>query len=157
MITAYRIADARHPIYDATGAMLHGGRWNSVGRPVIYAAETFAGAMLEVLVHANLSRPPKNQQAIRILIPDVVSVESLSAEDLPGWDAEDLTAARAYGDAWLRSQRTVVLRVPGVITQGRESNIVLNTQHPQFALITAEAPEPIHWDARLFHSPMGSL
>jgi RES domain-containing protein len=113
--------------------------------------------MLEVLVHANLSRPPKNQQAIRILVPEIVSIESINSKDLPGWDAEDLTVARTYGDAWLLSRRTAVLRVPGVITQGRESNIVLNTQHPQFGLITAEAPEPIHWDARLFHSPMGLL
>ena len=153
MITAYRIADARHPIYDATGAMLHGGRWNSVGRPVIYAAETFAGAMLEVLVHANLSHPPRNQQAVRILVPEAITIETVCAQDLAGWDAEDRIVSRAYGDAWLLSRRTAVLRVPGVITQGRESNIVLNTQHPQFALITAEAPEPIHWDARLFHSP----
>ena len=51
---AYRIADARHPIFDGTGAMLRGGRWNSIGQRVIYAAESYAGAMLEILVHANL-------------------------------------------------------------------------------------------------------
>ena len=43
---AFRIADRRHPIFDGTGAKLTGGRWNSPGRPVIYAAETFAGALL---------------------------------------------------------------------------------------------------------------
>jgi RES domain-containing protein len=50
----YRIAGARHPIFDATGAMLYGDRWNSVGLRAIYAAETYAGAMLEVLVHSKL-------------------------------------------------------------------------------------------------------
>ena len=33
--------------------MLHGARWNSPGRRVIYAAETYAGALLEILVHAS--------------------------------------------------------------------------------------------------------
>ncbi len=51
---AFRIADKRFPIFDGTGARLVGGRWNSPGKAVIYAAETFAGAVLEVLVHSNL-------------------------------------------------------------------------------------------------------
>ena len=45
----FRIADSRHPVWSGTGAMLVGGRFNSPGRPVIYGALSFAGAMLEVL------------------------------------------------------------------------------------------------------------
>jgi RES domain-containing protein len=33
--------------------MLHGARWNSPERRVVYAAETYAGALLEILVHAS--------------------------------------------------------------------------------------------------------
>jgi len=69
---AYRIADGRHPIFDATGAMLHGGRWNPIGLPVIYASETYAAALLEILVHANLSQPPKNHRVVQIDIPEEV-------------------------------------------------------------------------------------
>jgi len=72
---AYRIADLRHPIFDPTGAMRHGGRWNSIGVRAIYAAETYAGALLEVLVHSNLSQPPKNHRVVRIVVPDRVTVE----------------------------------------------------------------------------------
>ena len=43
---AYRIADSRHPIFDPTGAALYGGRWNSVGKRVIYASVSFAAALL---------------------------------------------------------------------------------------------------------------
>lgn len=147
---AYRIADARHPVFDPTGAMLHGGRWNSPGSRVIYAAETYAGALLEVLVHSNLSRPPKNHRVVRIEIPATLQVETVGQADLPGWDAEDAAASRAFGDEWFRSRRTAVLRVPSVITQGREHNLVLNSDHPDFQLVRAGTPEIVHWDARLF-------
>jgi RES domain-containing protein len=33
----YRIASSKHPVWDGTGAAILGGRWNSAGRPVIYA------------------------------------------------------------------------------------------------------------------------
>jgi RES domain-containing protein len=146
----YRIADARHPIFDATGAMLHGGRWNSVGLRAIYAAETYAGALLEVLVHSNLSQPPKNHCVVRIAIPDEVKLETVLADSMEGWDAEDMRASRSFGDRWIQENRTAVLRVPSVITQGRDSNIVFNPAHPEFALVQADAPELVHWDARLF-------
>jgi RES domain-containing protein len=149
-VIAYRIADARHPIFDGTGAMLHGGRWNSIGQRAIYAAESFAGDMLEVLVHANLSVPPKNHRVVRITIPDQLEIETVEAHSLPGWDSEDPTATRAFGDQWIKESRTPVLRVPSLITEGRESNLLLNPSHPQFRLIEAAAPEEVHWDIRLF-------
>jgi RES domain-containing protein len=147
---AYRIADARHPIFDPTGAMLHGGRWNSPGARVIYAAETYAGALLEVLAHANFSQPPKNHRVVRIEIPAKVRVETVIPDAVPGWDAEDDVASRAFGDEWVRTNRTAVLRVPSVITQGREYNLVLNAGHPDFPMIRAGAPEIVDWDSRPF-------
>ena len=151
---AFRIADARHPIFDPTGAMLHGGRWNSPGTRVIYAAETYAGAMLEVLVHANLAQPPKNHRVVQIEIPGDLAYKTILADELPGWSDPDMLASRAAGDAWIRSGRTAVLFVPSVITGGRENNLLLNTQHPDFPRIRASAPEPVAWDARLFLHPV---
>src|SRR3954447_6193572 len=68
-LRAFRIADMRHTIFDGTGAMLHGARWNSPGRRVIYAAETYAGALLEILVHAS-GIQPMNQAYVEIAIPE---------------------------------------------------------------------------------------
>jgi RES domain-containing protein len=147
---AYRIADARHPIFDPTGAMLHGGRWNSISHRVIYAAETYAGALLEVLVHSNLSQPPRNHRVVRIHIPEQIAIESVTVDQVQGWDAEDMAASRAFGDEWITSKRTAVVRVPSVITQGRENNLIFNADHPEFAKIRVDAPESVHWDMRLF-------
>jgi RES domain-containing protein len=58
---------------------LKGGRWNWVGRRVIYAAETYAGALSEVLVHANLGVAPKTQVVVEIDIPDGASSPWLHA------------------------------------------------------------------------------
>jgi RES domain-containing protein len=148
MMIAYRIADGRFPIYDGTGAMLHGGRWNSPGRPVIYAAETFAGAMLEVLVHANLSHIPHTHRSVRIEIPESL-IETVSAADVPGWVKPDLLASRAFGDRWLEEARSAALLVPGVATGGREHIMLIDPRHPEFARIVASSPEPVAWDSRL--------
>ena len=150
-MVAYRIADARHPIYDSTGAMLHGGRWNSAGRRVIYAASTYAGALLEILVHTNLPQPPRTHMAVTITFPEDVDVEEIAAGDIKGWDEESMIVPRKFGDKWIDEGRTAVLKVPQIVTAGRESNFVINAVHPLFSRISASAPEPIHWDPRLFN------
>jgi RES domain-containing protein len=146
----FRVADRRFPLFDGMGARLTGGRWNSPGRQVIYAGETFAGALLETLVHSNLGRAPKTHAVIEIAIPDSLIIESISENDLPGWDDEDQTVSRAFGDGWLMEQRSAVLLVPSTITHGRERNVLINPDHRDFSQITASTPEPLSWDRRLF-------
>jgi RES domain-containing protein len=147
---AYRIADRRYPLLDGMGAARIGGRWNSPGHPVIYAAQTYAGALLEILVHANLNRLPPTQVAVELTIPEALPIERLAPADLPGWDAPNLAASRKFGDRWLQEQRTAVLMVPGLVTHGHEHNLLLNPAHPDFARITASPPQEVAWDDRLF-------
>jgi RES domain-containing protein len=147
---AFRIADRRFPIFDGTGARLVGGRWNSPGKPLIYAAETFAGALLEVLVHSNLGRVPKTHAVVEITIPDSVAMERVSVATLRQWNAEDLIMSRAFGDQWLTEQRSAVLLVPSTVTHGRENNVLINPEHPDFTHIMAGKPQDVQWDKRLF-------
>src|SRR5437870_13185419 len=84
---AFRIADRRRPIFDGTGALLLGARWNSPGRRSIYAADTFAGAMLEILAHAGVGRRPPSLAWRSIDIPPDVSVDQVSPDSLPGWNS----------------------------------------------------------------------
>src|SRR5271170_2912420 len=111
---AYRIADRRHKIFDGEGAATFGGRWNSPGRRVIYAAETYAGAMLEVLANANIGRMPKYHVWIEILIDGDVSVEEVNQR-----------ASRGLGDKWYDEQRSTVLIVPSTVVRV-ERNVVIN-------------------------------
>ena len=146
----YRIADKRYPIFDGTGAKLTGGRWNSPGRAVIYAAETFAGATLEVLVHINLAKMPRNYAYIEISVPHDVSIETVSPEDVPGWDDPDQAASRAIGDRWLADARSTVLLVPSLLTGGVERNVLINPVHSAFWRISATEANAVPWDSRLF-------
>jgi RES domain-containing protein len=145
---AFRIADGRHPIFDDSGAMLHGARWNSPRRRVIYAAETYAGALLEVLVHAS-GGVPRNQVYIEIEIPASISIEEVNSHDVPGWDARSFEASRAFGDRWYGERRTAVLLVPSLVTRV-ERNIVVNQAHPDSVRIHFSQPMPVRWDARLW-------
>lgn len=150
MRRAFRIADRRFSIFDGTGARITGGRWNSPGRPLIYAAETFAGALLEVLVHANLSRIPRSHACIEIAIPDDVSIEEATFDAVPGWRNEDQQASRNFGDLWLSEARTAVLLVPSLVTQGRERNVLINPLHADAKRIAVSQPSEVYWDERLF-------
>lgn len=147
---AYRIADSRRPLFDGTGAMLNGGRWNSPGRPVIYAAETFANAMLEVLAHSNLSLIPKHHAFIRIEMPDSLRIQDIVPSQLPDWPRTPEAPCRSLGDAWLAAASSPILRVPSVVTSGHERNLVINPAHPAFLKIKATKPEPVIWEPRLF-------
>lgn len=150
-LRAYRIADARYPIFDGGGAARHGGRWNSPGRGVVYAAETYAGTLLEKLVHANIGRIPKRQRYVELVVPEEVEIEEIEPDDVPGWDAPDEQASRAYGDVWYDERRTAVLVVPSIVAR-IERNVAISQDHPDFPKILAGDPQPVLWDSRLFRT-----
>jgi RES domain-containing protein len=156
VVRIFRIADQRHPIWDGTGAALVGGRWNSPGRPVIYGALSFAGAMLEVLVHSNIGRVPTTQRCVVVEVPEEVPVERLDLDALaPGWDAPVSTDAKTLGDRWLSEARSAVLLVPSVVAR-LEWNALVNPQHPAAALLRPSEPQPVIWDRRLFEKGAGT-
>jgi RES domain-containing protein len=148
----FRIADSRFPIFDGTGVRISGGRWNAPGRPVIYTAETFAGAMLEILVHANLSRLPKRYVYIEITIPDEVFIQSATGEGMALFEPDGQERSMEFGNRWLVDGRSAVLVVPSAVTGGIETNALINPAHPDFALIRASDPKAVLWDSRFFSS-----
>jgi len=147
----YRIADSRHSPESGDGARLHGGRWNSPGRAVIYACETMTGAMLEKLVHTN-GRMPKHQVCVTYEAADTVMVRWLDPADAPGWDKPDMIVSRAAGDTWLEAAESAVLRVPSIVF-GVERNVLVNPAHADFRKIRVVGTEPVRWDERLFEDP----
>jgi RES domain-containing protein len=149
-LRAFRIARAKSPLFDGTGAALGGARWNIKGQRVIYAAESYATALLEILVHSNLGRVPRGFAFIEISIPTEIDIEEITASDLPKWDSSDCVASRSFGSRWYSEMRSAVLVVPSIAAGGRQRNILINQDHSQFHLLSASAPSPVQWDPRLF-------
>jgi RES domain-containing protein len=147
-VIAFRIASRRHRIFDGAGAAEFGGRWNSPGRPVIYAATSLSLAMLEQLAQTGTGRLPTDHVCIEITIPDVIAIEIANASDIPGWDATDRRASRAFGDRWLTELRSSVLLIPSVIVPS-EQNVAINPAHVDFGRIDVSGARPLNWDGRL--------
>ena len=145
---AYRIGSRRHRIFDGAGAAEYGARWNSPGRSVIYAASSLSLAMLEQLAHTETGHLPRDHAFIKITIADSMPKETLSLTDVTGWNIDDVTASRAYGDRWLAERRTCILLVPSVIVP-IESNVLINPSHADVARVVASVPRNVNWDKRL--------
>lgn len=153
VLTAYRIGDpaGAYPIFDSAGSKLWPGRWNTPASPMIYASEHYSTALLEKLVHGN-GRMPPNQHWIEITIPPGIAYEVFSTAHHAGWDAEDGAVAKAHGDAWQRSRRSLLLIVPSVVAR-MENNFLINNAHDEAGQIAFGLHQPIWWDTRLFSAP----
>jgi len=144
----FRIVSARYPPFDGSGAYRWGSRWVSPGCYVVHAAETFALAVLENLVHWQTSTLPRDLVCIRATIPGEVAQEWTGALDPASLTSGDYRATRRIGDDWYRRRETAVLWVPSVVSP-YEANVLVNQRHADFSRIVVEKPVPAHLDARL--------
>ncbi|MCI0435514.1 MAG: RES domain-containing protein [Gemmatimonadetes bacterium] len=149
-MVAWRVTKARHPAFGSSGAALVGGRWHSAGRPVVYGADSFAGALLEILAHSFRPRTlPGSHHGVRIEIPDAL-IEWLDADDIPGWERKDSAEARAFGDDWLVTERSAVVVVPSLPARPIGRTVLINPRHRAARRIEVSAPFDVPWDDRLF-------
>src|ERR1035437_3914717 len=101
-LDVFRLHDPRFAPLDATGARLHGGRWNSRGAEVVYASLTYGGAILETRVHATVRTPPPRRIAV-ITIPAGVRISELTVADVRGWGDAGRVPGRGAGGGWVRA------------------------------------------------------
>lgn len=117
----------------------------------IYAGTSFAVCLVEVLVHANRGTLPSAARCVEAVVPDGVSREAFDPAAHPRWDdPHDTAVAQAFGRAWLRDRRSALLLVPSVVTGGRDTNAVVNPDHPDAARIAVGPETPAALDPRLF-------
>ena len=64
-----------------------------------------------------------------------------------GWK-QNLSVDRRLGSEWLRSKRSLCLRVPSAVIP--DFNYLLNPLHPEIALIKVISVKPFEYDRRLF-------
>lgn len=133
------------------GAAKIGGRWNSIGKAVVYASRSVALAYLESLAHVG-REAPRNRFLIRISVPDRVWERALWAKEkeLPRtWRSEPAGQASAqFGDKWLAAGQSVLLCLPSVIVP-EDTNVLINPAHKDASSITGKVHRQILYDPRL--------
>lgn len=135
--------------FSGEGARRYGGRWNSPGLAVIYAAQSRALAALEMLIHLDEA----DLLDAYVLMPVDVDGSRISEIDqsaLPlNWQKNPPPSAlRDIGDNWIVGGKSVALRVPSAVVPG-ESNYLLNPRHKDFQKLKIGEPQPFQFDVRL--------
>lgn len=146
---AFRITRRPHADLEGTGGLYAAGRWHSRGRPIVYAADSRALAILEALVHTDPEDLPDDLVLLTLEAPDDLAREEVAPATLPGDWCEIMSAeCRLIGDAWLSRMNAPLLLVPSVVAP-EEHNILLNPAHPDAASIRILYRQDFLFDSRL--------
>lgn len=153
-ITAWRITPRKYQdtAFTGAGAKEYGGRFNSVGTAVVYTSDSLALATLELLTKVNERRRLRDRVCIPVTFRET-HVQTRNAAELPdGWDIRPYgPASQRVGDEWVRSDASLVLRVPSVVLP-HAYNYLINPQHPDAQDLSVGDPEPLHLDPRIYRT-----
>jgi RES domain-containing protein len=147
MAFAWRLADPRFAgDLEGSGNRIHGARWNSPGRGVLYCSQNLSLCVLEALVHLNpIMRgrlPPR--LALRIADPD--SAATMAIATLPGGDRA--RKRRMIGDRRLDRGEALILVAPSVVVPA-EMNPMFNPSHPRMREVRIVERQKFVFDDRL--------
>ena len=127
----WRLHKSKYRPNDASGAMILGGRYNSIGVPALYAGLSASASILELRVHLE-SLPDSEFQLSRARISKV-KLLSFSTTDVLGWDDTDYGRTHSSGDIYLNDSGVCGFVVPSVTSRGNDPMVVLNPTHPEFS------------------------
>ncbi len=152
MITAWRIVKARYAAnaFAGEGARQYGGRWNSIGTPMVYTSDYLATAVLELIVNmADHSALFSKYRCIAVDIPTRL-ITALDPNKLPAdWqDNPPPTSTRMLGDHWIQGQDSAVYKVPSAILPQHHSYLI-NPLHADFSKIKIGKPQLFEFDPRI--------
>ena len=127
MRSFWRISN--HHVLTGEGGLRTSARWHHAGRPIVYLADSPAGALLEVLVHLELdeNQLPQAYTLLEVTAPDHLAIHAIEPPPGSAWKA-DLSMSRTLGDQWLATAPTALARVPSAILPST-ANYLLNPRH----------------------------
>lgn len=131
------------------GGRIVAGRWHNAGLPIVYLAEHPALALIEILVHFELSatEAPENFQLLEISAnPKLIMTldDSILSEN---WQ-EDKELTQAIGDQWLQEQPSALLKVPSALTP-HSYNYLFNPNHKEAKSVKIDNVYQHPFDERL--------
>src|SRR5579863_2567401 len=89
---------SNHATLDGEGGLIASARWHTQGHPVLYLAETPAGALVEVLVHLELdpAHMPRSYKLLKAEAPDDISRQEIGKANLGQNWTQDLLATQSW-------------------------------------------------------------
>lgn len=140
----------KHDAFTGEGAAKFGGRWNSIGVPVVYTSESLSLATLEILAGGFPLTLISGYCRFAVEI-DASLIETFPKKKLPPeWSSFPASEqCRRIGDTWVREKRSVALKVPSAVV-AEEYNYLINPLHPDFGKIIIGKSEKLSVDRRLF-------
>jgi|CXWL01.1.fsa_nt_gi RES domain-containing protein len=130
------------------GARQRGGRWNSVGLPVVYTSTTISLSLLELLIYNAAYTEMQNNYLMKIEVPGLLLTGMTKMNVKQNWQ-KDIEYTRFIGDSFLTAKKSLLLKVPSAIIPD-EYNILINPLHPDCKKVKIIKAAPFQFDARLF-------
>jgi RES domain-containing protein len=143
-------ADQAATPFDGEGARIYGGRWNSIGVPMVYGSEHLSLATLEVRVHIEKTSMRKRYKCFAFRFEEAL-MKVFALTSLPkDWRREPPPySLQQLGDVWVKSAASAILAVPSAIVPA-ERNYLINPRHADFGKIKIATPTDFSFDQRLF-------
>ena len=145
----YRICSAKYAD-DLTGmgSRLYGGRWNSVGRSMLYLASSRSLAVLEVLAHLSATNVPLGMVLLTLETPDDSTTVDVS--ELPdNWNKyPEPNVLKQIGNSFLDRNEYLLLKVPSALVS-EEFNYLMNPMYPKTDKVKITNKSPFNFDERL--------
>jgi RES domain-containing protein len=114
-----------------------------------FASESLSLAMLEIVVHLQNNSPLASYVVFTVEFSEEL-VQDLDLDLLPkDWRSFPAPPrTREMGDDWIKSNSSVLLRVPSVIVV-HEYNFLINPMHHDFPKLVFRGPMPLDVDTRV--------
>jgi RES domain-containing protein len=145
----YRFAHRRFVTdLSGTGARLKGGRWNSIGVPVLYVSTTISLSLLETLVNTKSFDELENLQLAEIEVPEIAIHRITNTKLKNNWIA-DTDYTNFIGNEILNANKHLIVQCPSAIVIS-ENNFLINPTHPEFKKVKIKEVKDFYFDDRLF-------
>jgi RES domain-containing protein len=134
----YRVSlnESTKVTFSGEGGLHVPGRWNYLGRKVVYCSASIALCTLEWLSHNGLSVAGFNYYRYSIDIPSDLTIKFFPTDLPKNWHLTPATnLSRDFAESYLfSSSKTLAIIVPSVIVP-EEFNLIMNPLHLEFSRI----------------------
>ncbi len=139
----YRISN--HADLSGAGGLRAPGRWNSLGRRIVYCSSSVALCQMEMLVHVERELIPDSYRLLTIELPDEMTVFE---PELPDEWQQDVSISRTVFEEFCVLGSAAIMRAPSAIVP-EDRNYLINPLHPDARMITVLANKQYEYDERL--------